>query len=320
MPDFKYIVKKTTDFSESEWVEFSNSFNEAFSKEKTVEEIRLLHEKNIYEHATVSYCLDVTKNKIVAATAMMPYIYEYKGQEVLTALSGSSFVLPEARSNILLFKKLYFKVRDFIKEEGYKAILGVPNKNSYQYSKKMFGTKDLFQLDYFILPVLSGNIAKLGLLRIILKKISLIYLRLFGIINHIEKIPLISHKDTTEFYKKRFPGYKGFENSKCFGYYKTFIEERKKTTYIFEFKDILSEKRTSKALYALVRHIIKTEDTDFILFVGKMNFRFGALLKVPQKFIPKTLPLVIDVIDNNFKDEFLLPDNWSFSLINLDVR
>ncbi|MDZ7693168.1 MAG: hypothetical protein U5K69_18950 [Balneolaceae bacterium] len=178
-----------------------------------------------------------------------------------------------------------------------------------------------------VLPVKLGNIVDLkfnSLINIGSKFLTYtwLYLNRFYSLFHnpVEKDARFELIITEEFLKSRF--YKDYESvrTKFFnGYYKVVDEDGVMVAYIMysEINSIFS----LKSLLKIKEVILKKENIDLIMYVGRLNFFPHFLLKVPSSKVPKKLPLTVDIIDKKFKrDDILNIKNWKFSLIDFDVR
>lgn len=86
---------------------------------------------------------------------------------------------------------------------------------------------------------------------------------------------------------------------------------------------IKNNKKDTKSLRTAIKYIIRYENIDIIIFVGKLSFFQNLLFKVPYKYEPKHLYFTADILSAaNIKDEQKLLDitNWDFGLFNYDVR
>ena len=319
-------VCRTSEISSKEWMEFVDEFNKTFDRSSTVKSKKEFYSSNLFGYSYHAFSIS-DSGRVVGHTSLIPSRYNFDGQEVLAGISGGTFVSENYRTDVMLFKKMYVCLKEYAKNDGIVATLGVPNKNSFKYSLKILNKKHIGDLNYFVLPVNLGNIigTKLKLPINIISKIgvySWLYLnRLYALFhNPSEEDVKFKLKITDEFLNNRF--YKDYEsvNTTSFrGYYKVVDEEGVMAAYI-----MFSEKNSTfnlKSLLKITGIILKKENVDLIMFVGLLNFFPRFLLKLPSSKVPKKLPLTIDIIDEKYKyDDILNIKNWKFSLIDFDVR
>ena len=95
-------------------------------------------------------------------------------------------------------------------------------------------------------------------------------------------------------------------------------EEGVKTAYIIEATQ--EGKRSMKAFLKVIK-VIRQQNVDLIIYVGKMGVFQTLFIKVPKKLEPKKLPLMCDVLipNDKFSDIYDI-NNWDFGLLNYDVR
>ena len=75
-----------------------------------------------------------------------------------------------------------------------------------------------------------------------------------------------------------------------------------------------------KAFLKVIK-VIRQQNVDLIIYVGKMGVFQTLFIKVPKKLEPKKLPLMCDVLipNDKFSDIYDI-NNWDFGLLNYDVR
>ena len=321
-------ILKTFEIEDPLWERIVQGFNESFDRNVTVEAFKSgFCVSNQWGYAFHAIAFDDDTNDIMAFNTYTPTFYK---DGVKMMVSGSTYVKPAYRKDIFLFYDLLSALRTKAKEEGFVAEIGIPNHNSRDYAKKLLKTRYVADLDYYILPRnFSIAIGKPslqfldGILRLFFNIHLLFQRALSSVFNSKEKNAKYSLITDEEFYRARFksPSYSKYESGDYLGYYKMVDEEVKQVAYVFDFK--CNGVRTRKALTKLVHHIYKNENPDAVLFVGFLRLRQFTLLKVPQKLIPKPLPLTYYILDKSRKEEFKDMDdkcNWSFGLMNFDVR
>ena len=75
-------------------------------------------------------------------------------------------------------------------------------------------------------------------------------------------------------------------------------------------------------IISCVKNLVRLDKIDLIIFIGNFNQFQSILFKIPRKFEPKKLPLIVfSLVENNqFNNVVKQLDNWEFSLSNLDIR
>ena len=321
-------IYKTFEIDNTLWKRIVDGFNESFNRHATVESFKSgFCVSNQLGYGFHAIDFDDESGDIMAFNTYSPTFY--KG-DLKMMVSGSTFVKPKYRKDIFIFHDMVVELRKRAKEEGFAIEIGVPNKNSREYGRVLLKDKYVADLDYYILPRnISITIGKPslrafdGVVRLFFNIHLLIQGALSSVFNYKEKDAKYSLITDEEFYRARFkaPSYSKYKSGDYLGYYKMEDEEGKQVAYVFDFK--CNGVRTRKALTKLVCHIFKNEKPDAILFVGFLHLKQFTLLKVPQRFIPKPLPLTYFVLDKTRKEEFKDLDNklnWNFGLMNFDVR
>lgn len=321
-------VLKTYEIDDSLWKKIVQGFNESFDRNATVKSFKSgFCTANQWGYAYHALAFDDESGDLMAFNSYTPTFYK---NGVNALVSGSTFIKPNYRKDFFLFYKLITALRNQGIEDGFHIEIGVPNPNSREYARRLLKNEYVADLDYYILPRnVSVAIGKPslkffdGVFRFIFCTHLLAQNALSLVFNYKEKETKYSLITDSDFYKARFksPAYSKYESGNYLGYYRIVDEEGKRVAYVFDFR--CAGVRTRKALTKVVRYIFLHEKSDAILFVGFLRLRQFTLFKVPQKLIPKPLPLTYYVLDKSRKDEFKdLADksSWDFSLMNFDVR
>ena len=215
-------------------------------------------------------------------------------------------------------------------DDGFVMSLGVPNLNSFQYSLKLLRASFIDYLDYYILPrnlsrcVRKSSLRPLDCISRVLLSFHITFqLLITKVFNSEEKDVKYSMVVDEDFYRARFgmPCYQKYVEGSFRAYYRMFDEDGVNTAYLMDFRE--NGIRTKRALAKAVNYIIKCSRPDAILFVGFLKLKQHVMIRVPQKFVPKPLPLTCSILDNSNKERFadmVDVNNWNFSLMNFDVR
>lgn len=305
---------------------YIQSFEDHFiTKEELIEG----YTANGFGYSYHSICSD--GDKIIAFNSIIPYWYYDTNEPIKLGLSGTTFVLKEYRQDIFIFQDMYVALKKHCVGEGMIAFLGVPNKNSYQYSIKLLKCKEICKLSYYVLPIKVFNIlgkeklSHLNFISIVYAYFSILFnLIITAIFDYKEVVKKFRLSIDETFLNKRFANsrYKSFvKGDKRFTYVLA-NENGVKTAYIMDFRD-KEYRKSSRALLLSVWHILRCEKVDIIMYVGTMNMKQALLTKLPHRFDPKILPLTYNLLDIANSEQYQMmskSENWDFSLINLDVR
>ena len=320
----KYKTCLSKELTDEEWDYITDGFNESFGRNNSKENFIKYYTSSFLKNSFHVITYDDETNEFLGSTSVFPYKYLINNESILTGLSGGSFILPKARKNPLIYRETYLKLRSFCADNGIKFIIGIPNENLFLYSTKAMPFKYVFDLPYYVLPLkLSLLNKKLTLFNPIFKLFVNLYIQILQLTsifyNGIEPDYRFKLELDDDFYNRRFyNNYAKYSGSDSIGYYKIYEEKEVKTAYIFDFRS--NGKRDRVSLLKLIRHIISNNKVDVIAFVGTLNIKPLALIKLPINKAPKRLPFTIDIIqyeDSNSLKEF---SNWDFSLMNFDAR
>lgn len=314
----------TTEISEDLWCSYLNNFNRVFDKEFSLDHFQ---NKYISSFGTSyhSFLIDNMRN-VVGAVSVIPMKYYINSKPILVGLIVDLFVVADFRKDPLVMLKLYVELKRRIKDH-LGLLVAVPNINSVGYFLNILKFQKIGSLEYRILPLNAGNI-KFQRNKIlnagsqVFARVNIFINTLFASVIRVSNIDYKIRLDLNEdFMKYRFQGpYKIYDEKHCRCYYRVVNEDGVITAYIiyFAFKDKLAYKSFLKA----IKHIVKKENVDLVLHVGSMGFYQTVMMKVPNYWEPKKLPLIYDNIklDSNDLEVVNNMKYWDFGLINYDVR
>lgn len=321
------IVYKTIELTDGLWQTIVDGYNICFPAHS----LSVKQLKKQYVTHPLGYCYHAfyyKEGKFAGYNAVIPALYTINGDDVLMGQNVDIYVLPEFRKDIFIFKKLYTRLQEVCLQDGFIAFLGVPNPNAYQYSVKLLKCKEIFQLDYWILPIKIGNIiGRMKWTNCFSQLYACCALGLNAILSFVlrlkENLRPVRIKTTDEYFKARLSAEKYTNkiiHGNCFSYTIT-EDEGIRCAYIMYAGD--GERRTYRALYKCASYIYHNEKVDMIMFNGTMNMNQMLLVKVPAKFQPRKLPFTVNFLSDEIEKEYgilLNPKDWDFTLINLDVR
>jgi hypothetical protein len=322
-------VCTTNEISEKEWLEIVSGFNEAFDAKVTIENFKNYYTSKCLGFSFHSLAID-DNGRIAGSTTIVPYRYVDKnGRVFMTGLSGGSYIRKDFRKDEFLFSEMYNALRRSSSNFGLELILGMPNNNSFMYVTKFLQFRYLFDLDYYILPLRVSKILKksrLGILNFISLFFASLWILFSSFLHHFfnsgERKYNFSIVNDNDFYRQRLDDrYKSYQKNGFRYWYRIVDENDLKTAYILDFRE--GEERTAKALVKAVWRILFSENADIIAFIGTLGISQLVLFKLPAAMIPRRFRLTVDVLKSNnsdLKNSYLCPDNWSFSLLNFDVR
>lgn len=316
----------SSDFDEELLASYAEAFNEVFRKKFTADSLRDKYVSTCRKISYHSLFIDDEENAVAGGCTAMPIRCAAGNKTVNAALLVDVFIREKYRGNPLSLYKMYKKLVERLLEDGVSFVLAVPNSVAYPYWKNIVKFKDIGSLDYWIMPIKIGNVLKrfrfLNLFSDIFCRMAL------GLSVFIAKLrdgknsprKYFQIKDA-EFLKDRFPEnkYTRISEPGIEFYYKIVDEDGVKAAYIFYATKggVFSH----KALNEAVSHILKSENSDIIFYIGQIDFFQTSLIRVPQKMEPKLLPLTCDMIlcDKGLEDITDI-SLWDFGLANYDVR
>lgn len=322
--NYRFKVVKTSEIEDLEFVMITDGFNESFRKFISSEQLKKYYQKNILDDSLHVICY-TNENILVGSTSVFPYYYSIpeKSEKVLLGLSGGSFIKSEFRKDLVLYKKMYLKLREFCANYGILAIIGIPNENLFAYTTKLLTFKYYFDLDYYFLPYylpkfIGINHRSINQLSSILTKV---YLSSFSMLN---VKPEKSSKNKAqifnrwEFYKIRYNSsdysYINTENFKLL--IKVHIELDKKILYLLDFEIITK----SKYFYKAIKNLCSDIEPDGLVYIGTKRINPLFMFIIPNKFVPKRLAFTVDYIDKALEKELIGKESWDFNLSSFDGR
>lgn len=320
-------IYKTYEINDKLWKQIVDGFNICFPNHKrTIEQ--LVERYKVYPLEYSYHALCYKDGEFVGFNSIIPALYQVDGNDVLMGQSCDTYVLPQFRKDIFIFMEVYNKLRERCADDGFVAFLGVPNQNSYQYSIKILKCKEVFQLDYWILPIKLGNIiGKARWLNCFTEIYAWLNIGvnalLSRIVNFKEEDRRIHIKMDETYLNERLSANKYVNIKECnYQFCYTITEDEGiRCAYIMLSNEGM--KRSYRALYRCVYHILLHEKVDMIMFNGTINMKQTLLIKVPFRFQPRKLPFTVNFLKKEYKTKYdFLEDSkaWDFTLINLDVR
>lgn len=320
-------VCKTTEWSETVLSTYTRSFNGVFGKTYPKEYFshKYLHAGNGYScHALL---MDA-ETDVVGGCTVIPCRYMRNGEEIWIGLAVDVFIREACRTDPLMLRRMYGRLKPMLAAEDIVAVIAVPNAVAYPYWKNVVKWKDIGRINYWMLPVRAGRIlGRKGLAGKMLDALSMVYA---GIVRAFSRVGLMTVGKQTgyrysickddPYYMGKFDGeeYSRYDDGLMRYVYRITDEDGVRTGYLLtaEGNGVRTFWAFRKAVSAILSH-----DVDMVLYVGPVGFFQALLLKVPRRFEPKLLPMTCDLIseDEKYKDMYDIR-NWNFGLKNYDVR
>lgn len=313
------IVKKTIELSKKEKDELCKLFLDVFDKEMNLETFEKKFGNNSKGYSYHSLLID--DDKIIGCYSCIPYEYQYFGEKLLFGLSVDTMIHKEHRGNPFIFKKLATSIYTEMEKDGVSFVFGFPNENVYLVRKKILKWKDIGKLKYYILPINIGAIKK---------KFAIfnIFSKAYAMLVNLLTIPSLSKKNfvAKNIIKYDNIKYKDFRYDNSYyiydfvgGYfsYKIYNEEGIQTLYIIDVYPLTKENLENAVKYA---YKVNHKKVDLIMYVGLLDFNVRNLIKVPEKFEPKTVHMSGKILNKKIRDDIYDIVNWNVNLSNYDVR
>ena len=320
-------IKRTNEIDDELWTKIVDGFNESFDLNLSAEGLKNgWYVANPWGYAYHAMAFD-DDNELMAYNVFTPSQYE---NDIKVVVSGSTYVRPKYRKNVMLFAQLIKALRKRCADDGFDLEVGVPNHNSINYHCKVNKVQMVDDLSYYVLPVsLSKTAGKSlpgfvdALWRVYLKVHMALNVVLSRLFNGKERQRKFSVATDDVFYKTRFGGkdYKCVSQGESRFAYRMYDEDDKRVAYLMDCR--IRGKKSYKALVDASRDIIKKEHPDAVLYVGFMHFPQCLMIKLPKRMAPQRLPLTCYVLNKEKETQFsdvANPDNWNFSLMSFDVR
>jgi GNAT acetyltransferase-like protein len=314
----EYEVKKTTEFSDSDKEQFLSLFQQVYETPKAVRrfEQQFLNTPVGYSHHALAY----DDTDLVAAYTIVPQRYRIGGVETLLGLSVDTMVASSCRRDPLITARLSGMLEPQLREESMAAILGMPNDNFYEYSKRLMRFRDIGVLDFLVLPLRPGSFASiLKPLNWTVPKVAPRIVGCFGWASpagndgaYVEKV------DDDGFRRARYDHrHVWLENSgDCDVVYSLHPESGKTVAYIVDV--VPFDSRNLYRAFASVAEATR-KSADIVAYCG--NPSFFSPLRVPQPILPRHLRLIGKLLDTRLDEKrFFSLHHWHVNLSNFDVR
>ncbi|MEA3227187.1 MAG: GNAT family N-acetyltransferase, partial [Planctomycetota bacterium] len=153
-----HVIFKTTDrLSESEQEQMRDLFLRVFDKKMTKNTFdrKFFCTPRGYSH----HSLMLREQTVVGAFSAVPGRYKHFGQELIFSLSVDTMIDSEHRDGVHLMT-MANRLHQGLIRDGIPFIFGFPNELFYPVQKKLLKYTDIGELDYYVLPLNIGAVAK----------------------------------------------------------------------------------------------------------------------------------------------------------------
>ena len=315
-----FVFKKTNQFSLEEQKLFCKLFSQVFQKDMSIQQFnrKYLHTPLGYSHHGLMFA----EGTIVGAYNLIPYRYRCFGAERLFGLSVDLMIAKEYRVGPFSVVEIAKLACDGAKQDGIDFLIGFPNENSYQLTKRLLKWRDIGELDFYILPINIGIVKpKLRFLNPLSRAFMRIFIHLPRVHRcvtpdfNIEKVYdkcFEEHRYNEQHEVIDFP-----DGGRCF--YRIYLDEGSvRTLYIIDVVPL-----TSKNFIQAVREVytIANKRADLILYVGKLAFHPTGLIRIPRSKQPRRIMMCGKLLSNQLMNEHVFAvENWNINISNFDVR
>ena len=314
-----YLVKKTTELTESEKQEILSHFNAIFKKNRTAEEFLNQYISNVFGYSFHVMARD--NDRIVGHAAYVPAYYFVNGERKLFVDGIDGFIIKEYRDGTTFLEMMQANRDALIKNDVF-VELGFPNSSAMKLYTKTKLYNKVGEMNTYCLPYRIGGIKKglrvLNFLSILFSNLSVV---MSSLLSRKKVAQYKIEKDADSYNATRYNSFDGnyfrvhidsFEFM-----YKIKIHEGIRALFLIDVTE-KSARNFNKAL----KYIIKQckNDFDLLLYVGNLPFKFHGMIKVPRKFSPKEFNFAIKIHNKNLDKEVLLNiENWDINLSNFDL-
>lgn len=315
MDKLDFVVKKTTECSDSELKQMNDLFNNVFKKERTLEVMLNQYKQNPLGYSYHSMIVDA--GNIVGMNVYIPVFFLVKGEKVLFADIVDSMISKSYRDvfNYIDMANAGYKQ---LKKDGVVYAYGYPNENAYPVTIKAKVSKEVGKMCTYCLPYRIGGIKKgLGFLN----WASIAFCRTWAMISSAlasSKVsPYVIEKDLDSYNDTR---YKRNDGDYSFGdgfVYKVMDYEGTRAAFLIDVFE-----KSAKNFCKAVSYIMKKDGKNFdiLLYPGHLRLVHYGMIKIPHKFEPKRFVLTGKLLDKSFEFEGLWDiNNWDTNLSNYDL-
>jgi hypothetical protein len=317
---YTLAFKRSGDLSPRECEQIRDLFGRVFGKERSPDYFQRKYRDAPLGGAYHALCLD--GDSIIAASTALPYRYRYFGKETVFALRVDVMVDAKYRGSPFRVKKMAQLVDDALVRDGIPFVFGFPNLNAWEYERRVIQTRDIGELDYYVLP------RNIGALLASARPLNRVSRLASHVLAHwparrspaawdapIEKIAdaaFESHRYDGSYRTLSLEG-----GATCT--YRTYQEEGgARATYLVDVAP-LGPWSFAQAVSRVYREAASA--TDVLLYVGHLPFRPARMLRVPVSRRPQQVRMTGKILIPELIDQRVFSlENWNVNLSNFDVR
>ena len=319
-------ISKTNNFSNKEWISYQKSFNTVFDINRDLNYFKHKY-NNVADGYSYHAILLNDNNEVVGGCSVLPMLYNRNDDIVKIGQAVDVFILEDFRTDPLMLKKMYSKLKELLIANNIVAVMAVPNAVAFPYWINIVKWDSVGDLKYWMIPIKLGNLMNKSK---VYNSISILLVNCLIFLNNIGSLlyPKIERKSTYEltddekFIDYRYnKDYEKITHKNITFYFRIYIENNIRTAYLLDAKQ--KNRLTWRALVIASSYIVKNTNSDLILYVGPIKLFQLLFIKVPKIKEPKQLPLTCDILDKNnisLYSDMLKLENWNFGLKNYDVR
>lgn len=311
----EYVVKKTTECSQTELLQMNKLFNDIFEKNRPLEIMMNQYLNNPFGYSYHSLIID--DGVIVGMNVYVPVYFLIDGEKVLFADSIDSMI-QQGHRDIFNYMDMVNAAYTYMKKEGVVFVYGYPNDTAYPVVTKSKLMKETGRMFTYCLPYRIGGIKKKIAL---LNWVSILFCRCWVHISSLfasDKVYGFEYEKHLESYNKtRYKRNDGIYNVQDGFVYKIIDFEGIRAAFLIDVFE-----KSSKNFCKAVKYIIKQDSDkfDILLYPGYLPFPVTGMLKIPHKFEPKHFVLTGKLLDKKYKSDKLWDiKNWDTNLSNYDL-
>ena len=310
-----FIVKKTTECSQSELNEMNDLFNKIFDRDRSLQIMLNQYTKNPLGYSYHSLIFD--NSKIVGMNVYIPVYFQTNGKKVLFADSIDSMVDKPYRD--------YFNYHDmvtaaykYMKAEGVKFVYGYPNDMAYPVVIKSKLMKEMGRMYTYCLPYRIGGVRpSLKCFNCFSELLCWLWVSVSSIFASAKKASYVYEKNLETYNLTRYKRNDGLYSLQDGFVYKIQEFEGVRAAFLIDVFE-----KSGKNFCKAVKYILKYEKRNFdiLIYPGFLKFGFNGLIKIPHIFEPKHFVLTGKLLDKQFDSlELWTIDNWDTNLSNYDL-
>lgn len=319
-----FECKKTTELSETEIVDFCQSFSRTFEGHiKSVDDFR-----NEYLNSAFGYSYhSLLKNDegvIVGGYSAIPMYYQVGDKDMLFACATDMMIEKGYRNEFINIFTIIKKMDNYLKDNGVICFYGFPNDTSYKINLSIIRMQDIASLHTYILPMRLGDV------RSSLKwmdPFSTLFckglLQLSKLDNNSKENKVLIEKKRPQFDNFRYKWFKPQDyhihqedDFKCV--WKMAEFEGTKACFLIDIYPY-SKQNFNKAVRTMVKEM--KNRTGLFIYVGNLPSSPISMIRVPRKVQPKNFHFVAKIIDKEqlSEEEITIIQNWNVNLSSYDL-